>query len=619
MSDSDLDDEILQGLGLGQGTKRPRRAADSDSEPDDDEDDYAPTPAARSTAGGARGGSKAGGSLKKRRTDDEGSGDEDGYGSDLYFDEDDRAKLAAMTQLEREMVLAERAEKLIDEKERRNLLAGGKKPATQEVDARGATTGRGKPADAKRSAMDKIKAAREKKAQATKRREERDDDEYAISDEEEVSDVSGAGVGGGMGEYGYGTADRDRAADRGRPYDSAAAERRYDDTMTEAAEDDEEATWEEVKLVQIRRQKLEAWVKEPFFERCVAGCVVRLSVPARDKQTGQPKDNYLVAVVAEVEERPPGRYKDVPGGRPWDSPYPLGPGKTSKWIKVRRGSSEKVFPMALVSNSSITEDEFDRWVRQCARDRVVTITRQEVDHAKTRLQQAENYVYSATDIKTMLEAKRSKGLVLGSVAAERARLESLKAAALEVGNMEEAAEHEATMVAIEARYNAGPRDGRVAIGEINRKNADRNFRNMLHNVSNHPEAKRSADAEYEDRFSRRKTRPQVYFAPAQKIKEGGTAAGQATAQVTPSKPQRAPGGRQRLDPERDVLGVDIDLSLLELRTNMPSVALDLLGPGWQDTLFQAARGGPGGMAGGKAARPEKVLTLNDYKRRQGLM
>ena len=35
---------------------------------------------------------------------------EDGYGSDLMGDEEDRAKLMAMTELEREMILADRAE-----------------------------------------------------------------------------------------------------------------------------------------------------------------------------------------------------------------------------------------------------------------------------------------------------------------------------------------------------------------------------------------------------------------------------------------------------------------------------------------------------------------------------
>jgi hypothetical protein len=43
---------------------------------------------------------------------------DDGYGSDLMGDEEDREKLMAMDELAREMILAERAEKRDEERER---------------------------------------------------------------------------------------------------------------------------------------------------------------------------------------------------------------------------------------------------------------------------------------------------------------------------------------------------------------------------------------------------------------------------------------------------------------------------------------------------------------------
>ena len=52
-------------------------------------------------------------------------GDEfdDGYGSDLMGDDEDRANLMAMNELQREMILAERAEKRDMERERqRNAM-----------------------------------------------------------------------------------------------------------------------------------------------------------------------------------------------------------------------------------------------------------------------------------------------------------------------------------------------------------------------------------------------------------------------------------------------------------------------------------------------------------------
>ena len=47
---------------------------------------------------------------------------DDGYGSDLMGDDDDRARLAAMTELDREMELADRAETREKELERRQTM-----------------------------------------------------------------------------------------------------------------------------------------------------------------------------------------------------------------------------------------------------------------------------------------------------------------------------------------------------------------------------------------------------------------------------------------------------------------------------------------------------------------
>lgn len=58
---------------------------------------------------------------------------DDGYGSDLMGDEEDRAKLMAMTELEREMILAERAEKRDEERERMKLLKRRQQQAAQKA------------------------------------------------------------------------------------------------------------------------------------------------------------------------------------------------------------------------------------------------------------------------------------------------------------------------------------------------------------------------------------------------------------------------------------------------------------------------------------------------------
>ena len=57
----------------------------------------------------------------------------DGYGSDLIGDEEDRARLAALNELEREMILAERSEARDRKRERRDLLKQRQREAADQV------------------------------------------------------------------------------------------------------------------------------------------------------------------------------------------------------------------------------------------------------------------------------------------------------------------------------------------------------------------------------------------------------------------------------------------------------------------------------------------------------
>lgn len=54
-------------------------------------------------------------------------------------------------------------------------------------------------------------------------------------------------------------------------------------------------------------------------------------------------------------------------GRGWDNPYKFGAkgGRTNKWVTVRRGGSERLMPLALVSNSSPTVSALCRVVCHC--------------------------------------------------------------------------------------------------------------------------------------------------------------------------------------------------------------------------------------------------------------
>lgn len=56
-----------------------------------------------------------------------------------------------------------------------------------------------------------------------------------------------------------------------------------------------------MQKIQIKRYKLEKWAYEPFFEKTVVGCIVRVAYSGK----------YHVAEVVEVQEREMGRHRQA--------------------------------------------------------------------------------------------------------------------------------------------------------------------------------------------------------------------------------------------------------------------------------------------------------------------
>lgn len=60
----------------------------------------------------------------------------------------------------------------------------------------------------------------------------------------------------------------------------------------------EEAAFEDVNAICVRRHKLEAWVSKPFLERTLPGCLLRLSLGERTSSRGVTQKLYMLAQVS---------------------------------------------------------------------------------------------------------------------------------------------------------------------------------------------------------------------------------------------------------------------------------------------------------------------------------
>ncbi|KAL6778742.1 hypothetical protein ACKKBF_B04830 [Auxenochlorella protothecoides x Auxenochlorella symbiontica] len=514
--------------------------------------------------------------------------------ADLVEDEADAARLAQMTELEREFELAERAERRQQEVQRRKLLkqtgkaaqeaAHGPVPAGPTVAgtrSRGETlagegagrsmrSGREEREEAaKKTAMQELVAARKARTEgrgpAADEEAERDESlsrspsprraRLPSDDEDEaLSDLEEDGAAGGW-----------------KP-------------RQEDEEEEDEAAFEDVCSVIVPRYKLEKWLGEPFFAATMPGCMVRVSLGTRTCSDGIARPHYMLAQVVDVEERAPGVYKD--SGQPWRSPYPFGPNqeKTSTWLRVARGFSERGMPLALVSNSAVSEAEFEAWQRACSADRRPQLGRTEVAEVARRIKDAETYTYTAADVAAVLERKRAKGEGARNAALERARLERERDAAAEAGDVVRHADLEKELKELEERIEVASARRGLGVGmeDINKKNRNINFQNALNNVSNKVlegpgGATKAEGSKTLDPFSRRVTRPQNYWST--KGEEAGTAAEAASepapAPKEPATPAPAASPAPALQHVVDLSS--LDLSLLERPPALHPLARRLLG------------------------------------------
>lgn len=627
--DLSLEEELLLAAGRVGGRRGAARRAASDSDDEVSEDERPQRKRARpsrpppSSAPDSDGGD---------------SDDEGGYGSDLYEDEDDRQRLEAMNELEREMELADRAERRDRERERRRHMKmvqqgqpeGAGVRAGGEADTMRSSSRLKKQDTAKRSAAQELRAARElreKKTAQARQKESRpassgwsEDESLSVSEDgDEYRGASSPSSLGGDGVPDEGLEDEVRGTtepyrrDR-REYADSDEEDRYQEI-----EEAEEAGYEDVRSIQVRRYKLEQWVNEPFLEETLAGCFVKLAAGEKVDAEGRPQRVYLLGRVVHVETREPGIYKD--SGRPWNCPYVFGPegsgNKTHKFLVVSRGTSRRTFPMSLVSNAHLDESEFLGYLKHCSQSNLEPLIKMDVEVVRDKLKKADNYQYTADDVKKILLEKRQRGNVGANLASEKARIIHQRDAAIETNNIDEAERLTEQLADIEARIMQAmdaKRRGAGSMAGINKRNAERNFQNSLNNVGSRPDGRAAGDKEAVDIFSRRMARPMLYWNTkgAGVTEDGVQAANDQPGTAYLAHSVDLPEVRV-LNKAQDSLAdfhIDVDVSLVSEAQRTSRHVRSLLGRVWTTALSDAAV--PPDL------EQKRMLTLMDYKRRQGI-
>uniref|UniRef100_A0A6U9R972 Plus3 domain-containing protein n=1 Tax=Picocystis salinarum TaxID=88271 RepID=A0A6U9R972_9CHLO len=434
--------------------------------------------------------------------DSESSTFEDGYDEDLYGDGDDRRRLEALPELEREMILYDRGEEREKNYEAWKAAHDAKRSHKQKnavVQPRGERSGRHRK---ERTALDELvqekkrrnlKANRQErtrtKAVPAKKRIQRE--EFATSEEEGAPDRSEEDQDSDAERY-LEEEDEDEGRD---PRFLAGGERgsrgEYDRFM------ETEINFSDAKKMQVTRIQLDKWMEDPIFDQVLPHCLVRFPDSQRDGVK-----YYAVGEAARIEVKEPRKEYAMPESKK----------RTRKYLVLRSGNSEKVIALSMVSNSPFTVQEFDSYLERLESKGAPVPTQAMRDLVISNIKKAENFRYSAGDIARMVEEKKKAKRTPVNIAMEKEKLIAQRNYARQQGKEQEAQSLQERIDELEATQERlrkeSRRDGGLA--SVNKRNAMTNFMKQLRGVGNSGMAGASATGNTVDLFSRRQTRPRTY-------------------------------------------------------------------------------------------------------------
>ena len=502
-----------------------------------------------------------GGGAGKKKADANDDDDDDVYGYDGYYkDEDDKAELLAMPELEREQILAHRAE-LRDKKRRMKMIketldAGTRAKRAAARKGRGQAGVGSKQKAALQSIKKKKKKAEKKKRRSSKARAGSDDDDGA-DDDDDASDTDDEEATEDEDEDGDFRADDEDEEEEGEigafrdddfdrvDFGGSGHTYAYDDPLATRAErsaraaryrgpvfiDENPAPAKSIVEITLTRDVLAKWQSEPFFDESVIGAYIRIV------EGGKEGGTYALAKILEVTEHHQ-EYELIVPVLPSD--------RSGEDAKSEKRFSKKRFRCWVPATNSETKctiaDASSKRCQLMEAEIVVASelrpTKSEVRAVQKKLKSANDFRYTAVHAREMVKKRFASGDVVASIETLSKAQNNLVKAQLERQKIDEQAKitgvdpdindvEEADMnveiakrvvADIQKRYNEKQEkqlknEAEIALDRINRRNREKNMMNdsaLARRQQQTTEKKKDTL----DPFSRRPTRPQALGASA---------------------------------------------------------------------------------------------------------
>ncbi|KAJ7290880.1 hypothetical protein O6H91_Y293700 [Diphasiastrum complanatum] len=496
--------------GKRQNKRRALPTQESSSEEYDDYSDYDNTK--HDQEGDMRKGKGSKMPVKKRLDKDErdkgeGSDSDLSFGNDLYKDDEDRKELENMSELQREMILHERAET------RENFLY---KLNRNTDHTSGKDFSEGPPSSRMRSSARESSKAGALSALVAKKRQRAENLDLKSKQQHSRRRHPEAPVADE--EWGWESSrshEEEEDEEDDDDEDDAASKGEIERSENEGGSDEGKRNGKQppdkelIQSITIRRSRLFKWFMEPFFEDVIVGCLVKIGTA----KTEAGKNEYKLFLVQSVDAKDP------------DKQYQFENRLTSKHLNCSNGddTTSASWQMVRVSDQLPGDDEINAWLKVIEKCPGYGITIADAMKKRNALASVNTFVYSAATVKQMLHEKKQASIRPSNIALEKDRLLKELTLADSRGEIGEGQRLQGKLKDLEA-YSLRLTLKNIKAERIemmNKKNKIENFKNASELKPANPHAK-AGEAGY-DPFSRRWTRSQNYYKsdPPKAVKEDG--------------------------------------------------------------------------------------------------
>lgn len=563
----------------------------------------------------------------------------DGYDDKLMGDAEDQARLAQMTEKEREQEIFKRIEQreimktrfeiekklrmakkqeLKKQKESKKKEKGVEdKKIDRAPDPKERSKDRKKTIEEKQDkkfhAMSLLKARREEKKEREEKEKQRIEQQQQQSkdiEEEELEDDHKGGANKTKLKASDIYSDDSGSSDSGEEEPSkleshqrsSSSESRDSDSDTDKKSVTSNkakpkkplyvSTKDELNKIRLSRHKMERFVHLPFFDRVVQGCFVRIGIGNNNG-----KAVYRVAEISGVCET--GKI------------YQLGGTRTNKGLKLRHGAQERVFRLEFVSNQEFTESEFSKWKETCALQGISMPTFDEVEQKLKDIREALVYEFKEEDIEKIVKEKERFKQTPYNYAMKKAQLMRERDAANCRGDDETASRLNQELSELEERASELDKMRTATISSISYIN-DRNRKKNVEEAEKAimEEIKANKGKKVDDPFTRRSTKPRMVYKPDEEDvpaatvtteKSGSQQIGDTISSINEKENGQEVKKKQSTE---DLFNAhDFDITI-DLEVPIPNNPVSVL---------------PKPVSNIKDTGPRRSLNLEDYKKKRGLI